>query len=628
MIKIHIYHKKKFFFIVLPPPNITGEMHIGHFFQYFIIDIIIKWKILQEYKINYIFGFDHAGISAIIKFKKIKNIIKKKKKLIDNFIYQLKYINFIILNKKIIFTLNKNYKKFIQAKFIKFYKKGLIYINKKLLNFNKKYGIISDFEIYKKIYKKYLFYIKYKNKKNFLISTSNLISILYNTFCIFNFKINLKKINSPFKIKIPIYYLKKTINNFSKIIKLSPNINNFDFLICKNIKENILINNAKNIFLYKINNFHKQIKKIFLHNKINISNIFFFLKNNNYIVCIKKYKSFKNLHKFKNFIINNSFFDQCFLKIKKVIYFKKIFNLINIKPEKYNKLFFIWIKNMSNWCISRNIKWGTKIPIFYDKEKNLFLKKYFRLYKYKKIYEVFDTWFNSSFWILFSYYKQKNKQDILISGFDIIFFWIIKMIINNIFFKKKILIKNIIIHGLLRDKNNKKISKTTNNVINFIHIKKNINKVKTMLLKNIFIDNNLNNIHINFKKKYLLKKTNKFNCLFQTFIFYKIKKKNILNFNNNNYNYYNIFFLKKNIFSKKIYLLFIKFFFPKKNFLNIKKWNFTINNYTYKIKFNYFLLIKIKNKNFLIKKKFFLNYFEILYNIKLIFYVKYKNKTF
>lgn len=602
-------------------------MHIGHFFQYFIIDIIIKWKILQEYKINYIFGLDHAGISAIIKFKNIKNIIKKKKQIIINFFNQLKYINFFIINKKILFTLNNKYSNFIKKKFIFFYKKKFIYIDKKILNFNKN-NIISDFEIFKKIYNKYFYYIKYKNKKNFIISTSNLKSLLYNTFCCLNFKFYNKKIKSPFKIKTYIYYLKKKINNFSKIIKLSPNINNYDYLICDKIKENIFLKNKKNIFLYKINNFHKNIKKVFFYNKININNIFFFLKKNNYIICIKKYKSFKNLHKFKNLEIKNSIFDQWFLKIKKIIYFKKIINLINIKPDKYKKIFLIWIKNMSNWCISRKIKWGTKIPIFYDKEKNLFLKKKFRFFKYYKLFEVFDTWFNSSFWILFLYYKYKKFQDIILSGFDIIFYWIIKMIINNIFFKKKILIKKIIIHGILRDKNKKKISKTTNNVINFIHIKKNINKIKIMLLNNIFDDNDLKNINFFLKKKYLLKNTNKINIIFQIFLFYKIKKQYILKFNNNNYINNVNFFLKKNNLSKKIYILLIKFFYPKKMFLNIKNWNFSINNYVYKIKFNYFLLIKIKKKLFLIKKIFFLNYFEILYNIKIIFYVKYKNKTF
>ncbi|WP_433927997.1 class I tRNA ligase family protein [Candidatus Carsonella ruddii] len=627
MIKIHIFFLKKFFYIILPPPNITGEMHIGHFFQFFIIDIIIKWKILQEYKIKYIFGFDHAGISSIIKFKKINNILKQKKKLTKKFFFQLKYINFLIISKKIEFTLNKKYKKFILEKFIFFYKKGFIFLEKKIINYNEKFGIISDYEIKKNIYIKYFYYIKYKNKKNFIISTSNIISLIYNTFLCTNFKTTKKKILSPFKIKIPIYYIKKKIKNFSKNIKISPNLNNFDFLICSKKNEKIILKKKKFFFFYKIikNFFVKKSKKIFLYNTLNKKKIFKFLIKNNFLICIKKYKSFKYLYKFNNLILKNKIFDQWFLKIKKILSFKKIIYFINIKPNKYKKIFLIWIKNMSNWCISRQIIWGTKIPFLYDKEKNIFLKKYFRYLKYYKIKEVFDTWYNSSFWILFSYFKQKKTQNIIISGFDIIFYWIIKMIINNVFFEKKILVKNVLIHGLLRDKLNKKISKSTNNVINFIHIKKNINKIKMLLLKNIFDDNQILNINYFIKKKYLLKKISTYSLICQIFIFYKFKKQIINNFNKNNYNTKNCFFLKKNFFSKKIYILFIKFIFPKKNFIKNNNWNFTINYYLNKITLNYFLLIKIKNKLFFIKKNFFLNYFEILYKIKVIFYVKYKN---
>ncbi|MGK2916086.1 MAG: class I tRNA ligase family protein [Candidatus Carsonella ruddii] len=595
MIKIHNFLKKKIFLLILPPPNITGFLHIGHFFQYFILDVIIKWNLLKENKVCFFFGFDHAGISTINKFKNIKNVIIQKNKIIKNFFKQIKYINFFIINKKIIFTLNKHYNNFVIKNFLILYNKKKIFLNNKILNFNKNIGILSDNNIKKKIFIKYLYYIKYKIKKNiYILSTSNINLIINKNILLTNFKINYKKINSPLKIFLSIYNTKKNIINFSKIIKLSFKNNN-DFLFLKNININIF--NIK--------------KKIFFLN---------FIFKNNYLLCVKKYKSFNYIY--KKFIVKNKKIKQWFFKIKEIINFKKILIKIKILPIKYKKIFFSWINNMSNWCISRQIKWGTTIPIIIDNEFNIYLIFFLRFIKYYKIKDVFDTWFNSSFWIIFIYIKFKKTNNLILSGFDIIFYWLIKLIINNIFFKKKILIKLFLIHGLIKDKNNKKISKTTNNVINFFHIKKNINKIKKILIKNIFIDNKLYNNIYHKKKKNILKNFNKTN-INDLFIYYNLKKKYIFNMNKYIFNFNNLFLYKNNIFSKKIYFFFIKLLINKKTINN--KWNFTNNFFINKYNINYYYIIKIKNKLLIINNLFFLYYFEIFFLIKIIFYVKYKN---
>ncbi|MFI4878761.1 MAG: class I tRNA ligase family protein [Candidatus Carsonella ruddii] len=595
MIKIHNFFKKKFFLIILPPPNITGFLHIGHFFQYFILDVIIKWNLLQENKILFFFGFDHAGVSAINKFKNIKNVIIQKKKIISSFFKQIRYINFLIINKKIIFTLNKNYNNFIIKNFLLLFNKKKIFLSNKILNFKKNIGIISDSEIKKIIFKKYLYYIKYKIKKYiYVLSTSNINLIINKSILVTNFKINFKKIYSPFKIFLPIYNIKKKIINFSKIIKLSFKNNN-DFLFFKKTYINILNIKKKNFFLN-------------------------FIVKNNYLLCVKKYKSYNYIY--IKFIVKNKKIKQWFFNIKKIINFNKILIKIKIFPIKYKKIFFSWIKNMSNWCISRQIKWGTYIPILIDNEFNVYSIFFLRFIKYYKIKDVFDTWFNSSFWIMFIHIKFKKTNNLILSSFDIIFYWLIKIIINNIFFKKKILIKLFLIHGLIKDKNGKKISKTTDNVINFFHIKKNINKIKKILIKNIFINNKLNINIFSIKKKKILKKFNKTN-INDLFLYYNYKKKYIFNINNYIFNLNNFLLYKNNTFSKKIYLFFIKLLFNKKILNN--NWNFTNNFFINKLNINYYYIIKIKKKLLIINNMLFLYYFEIFFFIKIIFYVKYKN---
>ncbi|WMC19397.1 MAG: class I tRNA ligase family protein [Candidatus Carsonella ruddii] len=618
MIYIHNFCKKKIFKIVLPPPNITGEMHIGHFFQYFIIDLIIKFKILQSYKIIYIFGFDHAGISAFLKFKKKKKLNKQKKILEKKYFYQLKYINFYIVNKKIEFTINKNYENIIIKNFLNFYKKKFIFIRKTNINFIKN-EIISDSEINKKFFLKKMYFLKYKKKKFYIISkTSNLKSIIFNTFLYLNyFKKKIFFLLNPFKIKI--LFLTNNINLNKKIIKISPTKNNYDYLICFKNKQKIIIKNKKYIF-YKLkkNYFIRTRKKIFFY-IFSKKKIFYFLKKNNYIISIKKYISYKNLK--KNLIIKNKLFDQWYLKIKKIINLKIILKNFKIIPNKYKKIFFIWIKNINNWCISRNINWGTKIPIYLDYEKNIYLYKYNRIIKFFSLKEVFDTWYNSSFWIFFNFIKNNKILDIILSGFDIIFYWIIKMIIINILIKKNLLIKKIIIHGLIKDKFGKKISKTTNNFINFNKIKKNINKIRCFLIKNIFEDNKIINI-FHKKKIYILKKQNFLMKIFNIYHFYKFKKKILFFFKKKIFFEKKKKFLKNNICSKKIFILITKLFYPIKNFIKTIEWNFILNIFLNKIIFIYIFIIKIKNKFYLIKKK---NYFEIFFQKKIIFYVKYKN---
>ncbi|WP_280956233.1 class I tRNA ligase family protein [Candidatus Carsonella ruddii] len=604
--------------MVLPPPNITGEMHIGHFFQYFIIDLIIKFKILQNYKIIYIFGFDHAGISAFLKFKKKKKINKQKKILEKKYFFQLKYINFYIINKKIEFTINKNYEKIIIKYFLSFYKKKIVFIKKKHINYIKN-EIISDSEINKKIFFKKMYFLKYKKKNFYIISkTSNLKSIIFNTFLYYNyFKKKFFHLFTPFKIKI--LFLINNINFNKQIVKLSPNINNYDYLICFKNKQKIIINNKKYIF-YKLrkNYFIRTNKKIFFY-IISKKKIFYFLKKNNYIISVKNYISYKNFATKK--IIKNKLFDQWYLKIKKLINLKKILINFKIIPNKYKKIFFTWIKNINNWCISRKINWGTKIPIFFDNEFNIYIYKYDRIEKFFHLKEVFDTWYNSSFWIFFNFVKNNKILDIILSGFDIIFYWIIKMIIINILIKKNLLIKKIIIHGLIKDKFGKKISKTTNNFINFNQIKKNINKIRSFLIKNIYEDNKIINFLIK-KKFFIIKNQNFLNIISDIYYFYKFKKKILFFFKKKIFFEKKKTFLNKNICSKKIFILITKLLYPIKNFIKTIEWNFILNIFLNKIIFIYIFLIKIKNRNYLIKKK---NYFEIFFKIKTVFYVKHKN---
>ncbi|AFP83595.1 class I tRNA ligase family protein [Candidatus Carsonella ruddii] len=626
---------KKNFYIILPPPNITGELHIGHFFQYFIIDSIIKWKFLQGYKINFIIGFDHAGISTIIKFKNKKKILLYKKYLKKKFIKNFLYINFLIKNKNIEFTLNKNYKKCLIFFFYKLIKNKYIYLDKKFVYFDFKIkSTISEIEIKKKYCYKYIYYIKYiLNNINIIVYTKNIESLPFDNVLIsncldkrYNYLKNI--VYNPFKKKINLFFSKKINKNFaSGITRLSNCLKSYLYFN-KNIEVISYLNEKLKIkiYLYKYlkNKFIKSKKK-FLNYKINFytlkKNVLNYLIYNNYLICLKKYKTFILINEKNNCKIISILTDQFFYKIRKIISIKKIFKKINIFPKKYKKLCEVWIKNISDWCISRQINFGIKIPFYKDKNNNLYINKNFRFIFFYKINDVFDTWFNSSIWIIFIYKKIKKKQNLLISGFDIIFFWIIKMIINNVIYFKNTLIEKIFLHGIIRNKNNEKFSKSMNNILNFNLLKNNFFIIKKNLLKNS-LKENIKLFIKKYKKYYIYYKKN-----FIILYYYKFKFKIIKYYKN--YNFYQIFNLKKkisyNFISKKIFLLICKLLFPINNKIFNKKWNFSINFYYYKYFIKKILIIKIFNKNYLIKNLRINNYFEIFFKLKIIFYVKYKN---
>ncbi len=561
-------NNKKNFSIIMPPPNITGCLHIGHAFQQTIMDIIIRYKKMSGYNTLWLMGTDHAGISTqiivenyikknnkkikkISKNKIIKEIWKWKNKYEKKIYQQTKILGSSVDLSKTCFSLDKNFTKSVQKVFIYLYKKKLIYTKKKAVYWDKKIkSVLSDLEINKEKKKQKNYFIKFQileNKNYLIIETTKPEIILGMTALAVNNKknklIGKKLINPLTNCIIKIIYDKNIIfSDKKKYTKIIPGHKINHLIFCKKFNLDIINIFCKNgHFKKKINILNNEFKKKYIF--INITKIFKLKKMNfNYVKkkIIKFLKKNKKILKIKNkesyiytsnktnsipiIIITN----QWYLKTTPLA--KKAINLVKKKkiifvPSKYKKLFFKWMENIQDWCISRQIHWGHKIPIWYDKNKNIYVgsnkKKILLKYNIKtKITQdknILDTWFSSSLWSFTSLGWPNNKNilknfypiNLIVSGFDIIFFWISRMIMIASYLSKKfhylnIPFKKVLLTGLIQDEKGKKMSKSVGNVIdpidiiNGIKLNQLIKKRTKNIIKKKLIKNIIKNTKINF----------------------------------------------------------------------------------------------------------------------------------
>ncbi|WP_343183899.1 valine--tRNA ligase [Buchnera aphidicola (Ceratovacuna keduensis)] len=568
---------KNNFCIVMPPPNITGDLHMGHAFQHTIMDIIIRYNKMIGKNILWQPGTDHAGIatqiivknylfskykSNKIKFSKkdfLRVIWKWKDKMQNNIYSQIRRLGSSVNWKRNCFTMDKNMSHSVKFAFISLYNKNLIYKKKSLVNwdFSCK-SVISDIEIEKKKCKGFMWYIKYyivnnneiKNKKKYIIvATTRPETLLGDVAIAVNptdsrYKNFLgKKVLVPIVNRIIPIISDKTIKKFkgTGCVKITPAHDFNDYKIAYNNKLPIINiftdsgNICKKFTIYFNNIVHKENSPKFLHNLdkfIARKKIIKILKKNNLLdktinTNIKIFVGDRT-----GSLIEPRITDQWYLKVNKIS--KKALklvkdDLIKFIPEKYKNVFFSWMKNLDDWCISRQLFWGHRIPVWYDKagkiyvginkkeiiKKNLLPKNFFL----KRDKDVLDTWFSSAIWSFSSLgWPKKNNllkmfhpTDVLVSGFDIIFFWISRMIMltlvllkGNKKFPIQIPFKKVYITGLIRDDIGNKMSKSKGNVIDPIDIidgisLKNLLKKRT---KYMFKSSMKNNIFIRTKKNF------------------------------------------------------------------------------------------------------------------------------
>jgi valyl-tRNA synthetase len=501
--------KKEPWSCIMPPPNANAPLHVGHGVFISVEDILTRFNRMQQRPTLWLPGFDHAGFETQFVYQKkhsidrknpkkayknIWNYTQKNKKVARN---QIKNLGASADWSKEKFTLDKDVVKTVYDTFKKLYADNLVYRGDKIINWcPKDRTSLSDLEVSYENRKGKLWYIKYplqNSKKYIVVATTRPETMLGDTAVAVNPKDKRYKDLVGKIVILPLVNREIPIISDSAIdikfgtgaVKVTPAHDPLDFEIAqKNKLEKINIISKEN----KIDLDDRFPKEIInkLHN-LPIPEV-----REKILEMLEKEGFLEKEESYKNKI---SVCYKCKSPIEPIIskqWFIKIDSLaskaikaiekeqIKISPHYYKKIFLYWMKNIRDWNISRQIIWGIRIPVWYCDECGEVIVsenkvKQCKKCKSKKIIaetDVFDTWFSSGQWpfAVLGYpekrdYKLFYPTSVMETGWDILFFWVARMVMLGIYVTGKEPFKDVVLHGLVRDKDRTKMSKSKGNVI-------------------------------------------------------------------------------------------------------------------------------------------------------------------
>ena len=522
---------KETFSQVIPPPNVTGTLHMGHSFQYAIMDFYTRYNHMSGKKAHWQVGSDHAGIATqlVVENNLAKESIDRKdigrEKFIDevwkwkdfseNKIQsQIKRLGCSVDWNKYRFTFDERFTKAVNKAFIDLYRKDKIYRGYRLVNWDPSLKTaVSDLEVIRQEKKGLIWHINYpiEDSNDYITVATTRPETLFGDMAI-----AVNPNDSRYKSMIGKYALLPFVNR--KLPIIGDEYVDMDFGTgCLKITPGHDFNDYE---IGKKYNLHEKDGTVFTSNNIDDFkpiNIF----NDDACTNENVPEPFNDLDRFKvrklaikeldklkllvkeeeydisvprgersNIVIEPRLSNQWYVKTSEMANkANKEVKDGNIKfhPENWVKTYFNWMDNIEDWCISRQIWWGHRIPAWYDEEGNIYVgeseddvRNHYKLndIELTQDEDVLDTWFSSSLWPFGSLGWPENTEDLkdffptslLVTGFDIIFFWVARMMMMSIEFTGKIPFKDVYVTGLIRDENGQKMSKSKGNIIDPIDL--------------------------------------------------------------------------------------------------------------------------------------------------------------
>ena len=505
---------KKQFSVVIPPPNVTGSLHMGHALNNSIQDLLVRYHRMNNYETLWQPGTDHAGIATqalvekklttegidknqIGREKFIEKVWEWKEEHGDIILNQLKKLGCSCDWSRNAFTMDENLSKSVLKVFVELHKKGLIYKDKKLVNWDTVLKTaISDLEVDQREVNSKIYYIQYpiEGSSDFItIATTRPETMLGDTAIAVNPKDDRFKHLVDKFVTVPIVGRKIKIikDDYADpemgtgALKITPAHDFNDYQVGQRNNLEII-----NIFTEggKVND-NAPKEYIGLDRFEARKRILKELKEKQFFVKEENIKNKVPYGDRSNSIIEPFLTEQWFVDTKKLsVKAKDIVNSkkTNFFPANWSKTYFQWMNNIEPWCISRQLWWGHQIPAWYGPDKKIFvaINEDEAKAEAKKFYnkevdlirdpDVLDTWFSSGLWPFATLGWPDDKEyvdkfyptSVLVTGFDIIFFWVARMIMFGMEFLDKEPFKDVYVHALVKDEKGQKMSKSKGNVIN------------------------------------------------------------------------------------------------------------------------------------------------------------------